>query len=137
MQQLEGSCGCGSVQYKLNSEIMNVVNCHCNMCRKHNGSAFSTYAALPFKSLQITQGDALIKHYSLDIAKKHFCNKCGTPLYNTNDHYPGACMIYSGTLNTSNTLTPGINVWCESQLAWLNELSAISSLPQGVPTNRR
>lgn len=51
-----GSCFCGEVNYILNSEIMKVVNCHCNFCRSHSGAAFSSYAALPFASLEFTKG---------------------------------------------------------------------------------
>ena len=136
MEKIVGSCGCGDVQYQLNSAIMNVVNCHCNICRGHNGSAFSTYAVLPFKSLKITQGKSLISKYRLKSASKHFCGNCGTPIFNTSDNYPGACMIYLGTLFSSNNLTPAVNVWSESQLAWLSSLSTITSLPQGVPTKQ-
>ena len=63
MENEKGACGCGYLEYILNSEIINVVNCHCNMCREHNGSSFSTYAVLPLKSLEITKGDEEISQY--------------------------------------------------------------------------
>ena len=128
----KGSCGCGAVEYVLTSEIMNVVNCHCNMCKEHNGSSFSTYAALPFKALEIKKGNEAISQYEAGTGQKHFCNKCGTPLYNTNVKYPGACMMFLGTIKNSNNYTPKINVWCESQFSWVNQISEIPSLEQGV-----
>ena len=61
MNNLKGSCLCGEVNYNLTSEILNVVNCHCDFCRSHSGAAFSTYVALPYTSLEITHGkDKLI-----------------------------------------------------------------------------
>jgi hypothetical protein len=127
-----GSCGCGAVEFRLNSEIVNVVNCHCNMCRRHNGSSFSTYAVLPFRFLEIIKGQEQIKEYSVGSGKKHFCEKCGTPLFNVNEKYPGACMLYIGTLHLADTLVPKLNVWCESKLAWVDALSDFPGLSQGV-----
>ena len=58
---------------------------------------------------------------------------CRTPIFNTNGKNPGAGMIYVGTLTAQNDVTPGINVWCESQLSWVSNVFDITSLPQGVP----
>lgn len=128
----DGSCLCGEVKYKLNSEIMKVVNCHCNFCRSHSGAAFSTYAALPHASLEITKGQEKLSHFPMSDGKKHFCSQCGTPIFNLNKKYPGACMVYLGTLRKARDLTPTINVWCESKLAWVDTVSSIRSLAQGV-----
>ena len=136
MEEQLGSCACGAVEYRLHSKILNVVNCHCNMCRKHNGSSFSTYAVLPYKSFEVTKGSEFIKTYIAGTGQKRFCEQCGTPLFNTNEKYPGACMIFYGTLNSVAHLTPKVNVWCESKLAWLDKLPAISSLPQGIPSRK-
>ncbi len=133
MDENTGSCGCGQVQLKLNADVLNTVNCHCDMCRSHNGAAFSTYAALPLNALEFTQGDDLISEYAFGTAKKHFCGHCGTPIFNTNSQYPGACMLYLGMLANHKALTPAVNAWCESQLSWVNEISSIHSLQQGVP----
>ena len=127
-----GSCGCGAIEYTLNMAIGNIVNCHCNMCRSHNGAAFSSYAALPFKALEVTKGSDLISEYRFGTGIKRFCRNCGTPLFNTNEIYPGACMIFLGTLNNVSDLVPRVNVWCESKLKWVDSLSEISNLPQGI-----
>ncbi len=132
MKQTNGSCACGSVEYQLNSKIKNVVNCHCDMCKSHNGSSFSTYTVLPFKSMEITKGKNFINEYSAGTGKKRFCKKCGTPLYNTSEKYPGACMVFLGTLSSPADYVPKVNVWCESQLSWVGSVSGITSLPRGV-----
>ena len=132
MNEQNGACGCGAVEFTLNSKFLNVVNCHCNMCRVHNGSSFSTYAVFPFSYLEITKGNELVKTSIAGRAKKHFCEKCGSPLYNVNDKYPGVCMVFLGTLDSSRILAPKINIWCDSKLAWVDNLSSISSLPQGI-----
>jgi hypothetical protein len=132
LNEENGSCGCGSVKFKLRAEILNIVNCHCKMCRSHNGTSFSTYAVLPHSALEVTIGKDLVNRYTAGSAQKHFCGKCGTPLFNLNEKYPGVCMIYAGTLDSSDRIAPKINVWCESKLAWLDTLSEITSMPQGI-----
>ena len=132
MNPTNGSCACGSITYQLNTDIKHVVNCHCDLCRAHNGAAFSSYAALPHSDLQILQGEEQLSRYAAHGGVKHFCANCGTPLYNTNEKYPGACMIFLGTLENARNLTPRINVWCESQLPWVNALAEIRHVDQGV-----
>jgi hypothetical protein len=127
-----GSCLCGEVTYKLNSEIVNVVNCHCNFCRSHSGAAFSTYAALPYSSFEITKGREKISSFAVEKGKKHFCSACGTPLFNLNEKYPGACMIYFGTLTKPQEIIPKVNIWCESKLGWVDSLSSVPSVGQGI-----
>jgi hypothetical protein len=102
------------------------------VCRQHNGSAFSSYAVLPFSSLEIIKGGGSIQNYTIASGKKHFCQQCGTPLFNLNEKYPGACMIFLGTLTSACDLLPKANVWCQSQLAWVNTVSELPAFPQGV-----
>jgi len=125
-----GACGCGSVHYTLNAEIIKVVNCHCQQCRSHNGGSFSTYAVVPAQALVITAGEAFVKTYSTEFGQKRFCEHCGTPLFNENPRYPGVRMLFTGTLSTTESHVPIVNIWCESKLVWVDSLSAIKSLPQ-------
>lgn len=127
-----GSCFCGEVKYKLNSEIIKVVNCHCNFCRSHSGAAFSTYAALPFSSLELTKGQEILSSFKFCDGEKHFCRECGTPIFNINNKYPGACMVYLGTLEKARDIIPMVNVWCESKLGWVGNVSSVNSLDQGI-----
>ena len=41
---IQGSCQCGQVTYKLLSEPLMVVACHCKECQKLSTSAFSITA---------------------------------------------------------------------------------------------
>ncbi|MDX8399933.1 MAG: GFA family protein [Gallionellaceae bacterium] len=127
-----GSCLCGEVNYKLSSEIKKVVNCHCNLCRSHSGAAFSTYAVLPFAALEISKGEDKLSRFQIVDGKKHFCSVCGTPIFNVNTKYPGACMIYLGTLENAKDISPAVNIWCDSKLSWVDSVSSIPSLAQGV-----
>ena len=131
MQSRSGTCRCDGISYRLNSEIKIVINCHCNSCRSHSGAAFSTYIRIPRSSFEIVKGNDLLTEYEVPRGKKHFCRICGTPIFNVLTNYPDAYMIYLGTLDDINDVTPRRNIWCESKLKWIDSLASIKSRPQG------
>jgi hypothetical protein len=130
--QHQGSCYCGSVKYKINSDFKNIVNCHCKLCRSHSGTSLSTYAVFPYAAFEIINPDDVLKQHKLGQAIKHFCSNCGTPVFNLNSKYPGACMVYIGTLEDFDENPPQVNIWCESKLNWLDEIAEIHSIKQGI-----
>ncbi len=132
MNHQNGSCYCGGVKYQLNSGILNVVNCHCNFCRSHSGGAFATYAALPYSAFEITSGKESLRSFQTGGGKKHFWGDCGTPIFNLNDKHPGACMVYLGTLEGARGIIPKVNVWCDSKLGWIDSVSSLPSIGQGI-----
>ena len=130
MEGQEGSCLCGTIRYKLNSEVRSVVNCHCNFCRSHSGGAFATYAVLPLSDLELIEGEPKLSTFDAEEGKKHFCSSCGTPIFNINARYPGLCMVYFGTLAKNRDLSPRVNIWCESMLEWVDSIKSLPSFPQ-------
>jgi hypothetical protein len=91
-----------------------------------NGSAFSSYAVIPRKFL-VVSGDENLAGYQVTVpARKHFCSKCGTPIFNTNEKYPGACMIYLGTLDGSGSHLPSLNIFSESMLGWVDTIGSMA-----------
>lgn len=116
-----GSCGCGEIQYTVSMPIKRVSNCHCNMCRKMNGSAFSSYAIVCDSKLEV-RGEPAIYPVTENV-EKYFCGTCGTPLFNSNKLYPGARMVYLGSLQDHQRLEPSFNVYCESQVPWVLHLN--------------
>ena len=117
---ITGSCACGEIEFEVRAIKSNVVNCHCNTCRKLNGSSFSTYFVVAEKCFKITSGEkALTSYFPSDSVVKNFCQKCGSPLFNQNKKYPNLRMIYLGSLNCNEPVTPNVNIFCQSQLPWV------------------
>lgn len=131
MTKLTGSCHCGTTRYEVVGDVISVVNCHCNMCRKMNGSAFSTYVAVSDDDFKLLSGD-LKTHKVSERAEKSFCGMCGTPIFNSNPKYAGLKILHLGSLDDSSNLEPGVNIYCESRLDWLGKLPEIASLEQGL-----
>jgi hypothetical protein len=131
MSKLTGSCNCGAINYDVDGDVRSVVNCHCNLCRKMNGSAFSTYVAVSDDHFKLLNGD-LVVHKVSEHAEKSFCGKCGTPIFNSNPKYAGLKILHFGSLDDSLNLEPKVNIYCESRLDWLGKLADITSMEQGL-----
>jgi hypothetical protein len=125
-----GSCHCGAIQYQVSMPIKRVSNCHCNTCRGMNGGAFSSYAIVRESHFSL-QGAPAVYQVTDNLAK-HFCPACGTPLFNTNRLYPGARMLYLGSLREHHGLQPSFNLYCESLLPWVLHLGDIPRYARGL-----
>ena len=131
MPDLTGSCNCGAVRYQVTGNARSVVNCHCKLCRKMNGSAFSTYVAVADDDFEFLSGN-LKTHRCSEHARKSFCGECGTPIFNSNPKYAGLKILHLGSLDSPLNKEPQVNIYCDSRLDWLGRLQQIDSLGQGL-----
>lgn len=132
MSAVSGACHCGAVRFHVPTGVRRVVNCHCGLCRRINGSAFSSYAVVPLDAL-VVEGQSNVSAYAVTArATKHFCGRCGSPLYNLNNKYPGACMLYLGAVDGSDRHVPSVNVYCGSMLAWLTDIASMQRFEEGI-----
>ena len=123
---LTGSCLRGAITYRTTAPPKAVANCHCKTCRKITGGPFETIAIFAKDALDITAGQDLLKTYQIsERATKHFCGNCGTPLYNLHKKYPGNYMVHAGSLDDPTRVTPVINIFCESMLPWVRDITAL------------
>ncbi len=128
---MEGHCLCKQVHFSASDDIVTVVNCHCNLCRKMNGSAFSTYVVVKEDQFELKSGEVKSVQVS-EYASKHYCEQCGTPIYNQNPKLPGLTIVHLGAVDSGVNLTPVMNIYCESQLNWVSEIASFKHYDQGV-----
>ncbi|QNA87536.1 GFA family protein [Massilia sp. Dwa41.01b] len=128
-----GTCHCGAIAYAFDGDPVQVLNCHCTMCRTMNGGAFSTYVVIPSQTLRFIRGEADLGAYTVtERTSKHFCPHCATPLFNANPTtYPGLRMLYLGTLRDAAQLRPAINIYCDSKLAWTDNIADMRNVAEG------
>jgi hypothetical protein len=100
-----------------------------------NGSAFSSYAVIPYSALEVSGASDLGAYSVTPRATKHYCSRCGTPLFNLNSKYAGACMLYLGAIQRSEEYSPAMNVHCESMLSWLASVTSLEAFQAGVERN--
>ena len=77
--KITGGCLCGAIRYEADHDPLVSALCHCRMCQKNFGSAFS--AALGFKSsgFRILSGEP-ISYQSSEFVRRSFCGSCGSPI---------------------------------------------------------
>jgi hypothetical protein len=115
-----GSCHCGKVAIAIDGKILNVVNCHCSICRKLNGGAFASYVIVPEQAFEVVRGKELLTRYAMsEMADKHFCSICGAPVVNRNKKYEGVAIIHLGCLDEPGKMPLNVNIYCESMLPWV------------------
>ncbi|HZY18399.1 MAG TPA: GFA family protein [Ramlibacter sp.] len=121
MRAFHGGCACGQVRYEVAAAPLQVVACHCNLCRRMTGSPFSVYLVARAKDLRIVTGEPQLRTFqATERTTRHFCGSCGTPVYNANPvTYRGLAMVYAGTADDPRPHAPTMDIFCESRLDWI------------------
>lgn len=99
-----------------------------------NGAAFTTYVVFGSDGFAIEQGAHSVDSFvATERAQKHFCRRCGTPLFNRNaSSYPGYTMAYLGVLDDHETVTPRANIYCASKLGWIDALATLANFEDAL-----
>jgi GMP synthase-like glutamine amidotransferase len=97
-----GSCLCGNITFSLKNP-RNVVNCHCEECRKFHGN-YAAFTKVKQEDIYIFSEEQ-IKWYQLktDQAKRGFCKNCGSSLFWKPNDNSGIC-VSASALDTPTEL---------------------------------
>ena len=118
MSIFTGSCLCGSVNYKSNSDPLVIQNCHCDQCRKATGSVYLTNLFIKEENFEITGEVNNYTHLS-DAGNnmtKYFCPKCGSQVFGKNSGRSGIITIRAGTVNEKDIVKPIRNLFLKSKV---------------------
>jgi len=75
-----GSCLCGSIKYRVDGPLREVVACHCQQCRNQSGHFYAATGCAD-DDLNIEDGGTLAWYAASEFAKRGFCSKCGSALF--------------------------------------------------------
>lgn len=126
---LNGSCLCGSVQYSVSKIEKHLAHCHCTMCRKFHGSAFSTYGVACVDNFQWLKGEQQLQEYiAANKTKRLFCSKCGSSLAFVSTNSAGQYIEFAlGTLDSNLESLPDAHIFTSTSVSWYQ---AVDELPQ-------
>ncbi len=120
-----GSCLCGAVHYEVRGALGPAYCCHCSLCRKQSGSAFSVNAAVAFADFTVTQGQGLLKAWTNDNGvSRWFCAACGSPIYVSQGDQ---MRLRLGGLDTPLATPPQMHIYTGSKAEWF---TICDGLPQ-------
>ena len=89
MSLTQGRCLCGAVEFKFSTDALLAYQCHCSLCRKATGSAFTTTLIALESGFVWSCGEDKVSSYSRESGYKiQFCSCCGSPVPNKFRAYP-------------------------------------------------
>lgn len=123
---ITGSCLCGAVKYEITGELMGIINCHCNTCRKAHSAAFSSVLPVPEDNFSLTGQEHLGAFESSPGKLRHFCQNCGSQIYakKADNHL---MMVRAGSLNDDPGCKELKHIWVSDKASWY---TIDSGLPQ-------
>lgn len=114
-----GRCLCGGIRYEIRGDIGEIIQCHCQYCRKANGAAFATNAPVRVKDFRFLQGEGLLKKYqSSDVAQRCFCENCGSPIMSIKSTAPEFYRLRLGTLDSPLPHKPSKHIFVADKANW-------------------
>jgi hypothetical protein len=127
--QVDGGCLCGFVRYEAEIDADRVAICHCNDCQVNSGAAFGLVAGVVDGAFTLLSGELKSFNKTAEsgrIRKLSFCPNCGTRIHASTEDDPNAFFgLRVGTIRQRASLTPKVQVWCQSTLPWVPEIATI------------
>ena len=101
---LNGGCLCGGVRYQIKGPRRNIINCHCQNCRRTHGH-FSAYTSVGKGDLKLVSQQTLnwYHDHSPD-TRRGFCGECGASLFWDARDGNNKMAISAGTLDSGHGL---------------------------------
>ena len=131
----EGGCRCGACRYELAlEELPRVYACHCHICQRASGSAFSLQALVPEDRLTVT-GPIVVHEITTGdrTSVQRFCGTCHSRVYNTNTRRPGLAVVRAGTLDRSEELVCVAHIFTAYRQRWVAIPDDVPSWPETAP----
>lgn len=117
---MQGSCLCGEVVFSIEKFQPLIGHCHCSMCRKFHGAAFSTFVEVHMRDFQWQKGKDLVKSYQAENnTVRQFCRICGSSLTFCSVYNYQTIEVSLSCLDTPVDATPDAHIHCESKVEWL------------------
>lgn len=125
---LTGKCHCGRVRYEIAGPVRQVVECHCESCRRITGSVWHATGAYQ-RDLTITDDTAALSWYrSSEKVERGFCGHCGSTMFFRRDG-ADTMTITAGTLDQPTGLHLKMRIFTEDMADYAADSSA-----DGVPS---
>lgn len=128
---MTGQCLCGAVCYSISGEPQMEGVCHCKNCQRQSGSSYSVLFAIANDQLTV-EGEMTTYEDTSDTGntvERHFCGKCGSPLFSTLPAQPGMTFVKAGTLDDTSHLNPQVHFWTKSSQNWVEIDSGLAQIP--------
>lgn len=105
-----GRCCCGGTKYRVREGLRDVVNCHCERCRRITGH-FMAASGCELSVFEMVDDGTLRWYEPAEGVFYGFCETCGSTLFWKTDAKPGWISICAGTLDQPTGLKTTAALW--------------------------
>jgi hypothetical protein len=132
-----GSCLCGGIQFRIATELAPIEMCHCQKCRKAQGTPFATNSPVKADAFALVAGEDLLAEYESSPGKKRvFCRRCGSPIYSSRVSVPGVLRVRAGLIDDPVSARPIAHAYVSQKCSWWPISDALPQFSGGyVPQN--
>ena len=120
------SCLCKQVTFTVAKFQAPIAHCHCTMCQKFHGAAFSTFVEAKAVDIQWLSGENSLAEYRADNnSVRKFCSNCGSSLffesqYNRTQQTIEIALAVFDTLNSPENIQPDAHIYTDSKVCWFD-----------------
>jgi uncharacterized cupin superfamily protein len=110
---------CQGVAFEIDGTVIDLLYCHCTMCRKAHGSAFRARGKVRTSDFRWVRGEGLVRYYpSSPGQNRSFCSVCGSSLITKFDDKPRVLGLALGVLDDDPVNRPICHVHVGSKAPW-------------------
>ncbi len=117
----KGSCLCGKIAFSVSEFEPLVGHCHCTMCRKFHGAAFSTFVEVKLEHLTWLRGESEFSSYQAENdTVRQFCQHCGSSLMFISSFNQKAktVEVALACFDTEPPVSPDAHIYLASKVSW-------------------
>lgn len=130
---LTGHCLCGTVRYEIRGEPVAMMYCHCEECRRATGSSLNTSVFVRTDDFHVVAGEAAVSfHETSPDNRRHYCNRCGSPLFKHFVEPAGLLTVRAGTLDGDPGVRPRGHIWVSEKAPWFEISDGLPQFERGV-----
>lgn len=128
-----GRCLCGCIRFEIEGELAPIDICHCEQCRKAQGTPFATNLPVNAGAFRFTQGEEMLCEFESSPGKRRaFCSRCGSPILGRRDDRPQTVRVRAGTLDGPLSTRPIAHFHVASKCNWWSIDDALPRFERGT-----
>ena len=135
-EQFEAVCLCGGIRLRYSGEIGPANYCHCEDCRRANGSAFNIGVRVERNCLEVKASTELKTYRAVNekgkVIERCFCGTCGSPIFTLHPAKPEFAWVKAGIICQPEVVRPAYESWNKDRVKWAT-VNVTESFPESRP----
>jgi hypothetical protein len=125
--RLEGSCRCRAISFNVDSHTpYPYQRCYCSICRKSVGGGGYAINIMGLADTLKVKGKSALGVWNAPIdghrgsAKRHYCKRCGTPLWVSDEQWPELVHPFASAIDTELPKAPScVHLLMRDKASWV------------------